>query len=130
MSETPLEDLRLGIAEIDDDHAETIALWKAARDAGPATFPAALAAFVDHLEAHFAREEALMERVAYREIAHHRAEHARVVAEGRRFVAQVAAGRTLMARAYASDLVPDWFRRHVVMFDSEVARVAKLAGAA
>lgn len=128
MTETPLEDLVLGIAEIDADHAESIALWKAARDAAPSVFAARLTAFVDHLEAHFAREEALMTAIAYKEIAHHRDEHARVIAEGRRFCAQVAKGRTMMARAYATDMVPDWFRRHVVMFDSEVARVAKLAG--
>jgi hemerythrin len=128
MSETPLEDLVLGIAAIDDAHAETIVAWKAARDAAPEAFLERLTAFVDHLEAHFAREEALMKAIAYKEIAHHEAEHRRVVAEGRRFVAQVTAGRTLMARAYATDLVPDWFRRHVLMFDSEVARVAKLAG--
>lgn len=128
MTETPLEDLVLGIAEIDADHAESIALWKLARDAAPSAFAERLTAFVDHLEAHFAREEALMAAIAYEEIAHHRDEHARVIAEGRRFCAQVAKGRTMMARAYATDLVPDWFRRHVVMFDSEVARVAKLAG--
>lgn len=130
MTDRPLEDLVLGLAEIDTDHAASIALWKTARDAGPAAFPAALAAWVDHLEAHFAREEALMRRIAYKEIAHHEAEHRRVIAEGRGFVAQVAAGWTMMARAYAAEMIPDWFRRHVVMFDSEVARVAKLAGVA
>lgn len=130
MTETPLEDLVLGVAEIDADHAASIALWKVARDAAPAEFVVRLTAFVDHLAAHFAREEALMTAIAYKEIAHHRDEHMRVIAEGRRFCAQAAAGRTMMARAYATDLVPDWFRRHVLMFDSEVARVAKLSGVA
>ena len=128
MTETPLEDLRLGVAEIDTDHAESIARWKRARDAAPADFLTCLTDFVDHLAEHFAREEALMAAVGYKEIAHHRDEHARVIAEGRRFCAQVAAGRTMMARAYATDLVPDWLRRHIVMFDSDVARVARLAG--
>jgi hemerythrin len=128
MTDVALDDLVLGIAEIDTDHAESIALWRAARDADPAAFASRLVAFVDHLAGHFAREEALMAAIAYREIAHHAAEHARMIAEGRRFCAQVAAGRTMMARAWVADMVPDWFRRHVVMFDSEVARVAKLAG--
>lgn len=126
----PLDDLVLGLPEIDDDHAESIALWQAARDAGSAEFGTRLAAFVEHLAAHFAREEALMRRIAYKEIAHHQAEHARVVVEGRRFAAQAMGGRTMMARAWATDWVPDWYRRHVLMFDSEVARVAKAAGAA
>lgn len=129
MTVQPLEDLVLGVAVIDADHAESIALWRATRDAGPAEFLPALTAWVDHLEAHFAREEALMREIAYKEIAHHEAEHRRVIAEGRGFVGQVAAGRTMMARAYAAEMIPDWFRRHVVMYDSEVARVAKLAGA-
>ncbi|MCC8233668.1 hemerythrin family protein [Pinisolibacter sp. MA2-2] len=130
MTDRLLQDLVLGLAEIDDDHAASIALWTAARDSGPADFLAALTAWVDHLETHFVREEMLMKRIAYKEIAHHEAEHRRVVAEGRGFVAQVAAGRTMMARAYAAEMIPDWLRRHVVMFDSEVARVAKLAGVA
>lgn len=130
MTVPPLEDLIVGVAAIDDDHAASIALWKDARDAAPADFLAALTAWVDHLEAHFGREEALMTAIAYKEIGHHKAEHARVIGEGRRFVAQVAAGRSMMARAYAVEMIPDWFRRHVVMFDSEVARVARLAGVA
>lgn len=130
MTETPLEDLLLGVAEIDADHAESIARWKIARDAVPSEFLGRLTDFVDHLAEHFAREEALMTAIGYREFAHHAAEHARVIAEGRRFCAQVAAGRTMMARAYATDMVPDWLRRHIVMFDSDVARVARLAGRA
>lgn len=128
MTDTALEDLVLGIAEIDADHAASIALWKAAKAAEGADFAPALAAWVDHLALHFAHEEDLMKAIGYRDLPHHASEHARVVAEGRGFLAQVRAGRTMMARAYVAEMIPDWFRRHVVMFDSEVARVAKLAG--
>ena len=128
MPDIALDDLQLGVAPIDDDHAASVALWRTARDAGPGAFAAALTAFVDHLEAHFAREEALMTAAAYKDLPHHAAEHRRVIAEARRFEAQVAAGRAMMARAWIVDFVPDWFRRHVIMFDSEVARVVKMAG--
>lgn len=128
MTVTPLEDLVLGVAEIDDDHAATIADWKAARDAATGEFPARLVALVDRLADHFAREEALMRRIGYGEIAHHVADHVRVIGDGRRFVAQASAGRTQMARAWVVEMVPEWFRRHVTMFDAEVARVAEGAG--
>ena len=128
MTDIPLDDLLLGVAEIDADHAESVALWRAARDAAPAEFAARLAAFVDHLAEHFAREEALMTAAGYKDLPHHAGEHARVVAEGRRFVDQTAFGRSMMARAWIADWIPDWFQRHVRMFDAEVARVVRLAG--
>jgi len=128
MTDQALEDLVLGIAEIDADHAASIALWKAAKAAEGAALEPALAAWVEHLAAHFAREEELMKAIGYKDLPHHASEHTRVVAEGRGFLAQVRSGRTMMARAYVNEMIPDWFRRHVVMYDSEVARVAKLAG--
>ncbi|MER2605935.1 MAG: hemerythrin family protein [Siculibacillus sp.] len=128
MTDIAIDDLMLGVGPIDADHRLSVDLWRSARDAAPAAFAAALAAFVDHLADHFAREEELMRAAAYADLPHHAAEHARVVAEARRFAAQVAAGRTMMARAWVNDMVPDWFHRHVIMFDSEVARVVKRAG--
>jgi hemerythrin len=127
MADIDLPALTLSLPEIDEDHAASVELWRAAAAAGPAEFVERLAAFVDHLGEHFAREEALMRAVDYKEIAHHVAEHARTVGEARRFLEQARAGRTVMARAYVAEMVPDWFRRHVLMFDSEVARVVKLA---
>ena len=41
----------------------------------------ALAAWVAHLEAHFAREEALMTAAGYKDMPHHAAEHARTVGD-------------------------------------------------
>lgn len=125
MPDIDLSALILSLPEIDDDHAESVALWRRVAAAAPAEFPECLAAFVDHLAAHFAREEALMTAVGYRDLPHHAAEHARTIAEARRFLEQARAGRSMMARAWVTDFVPDWFRRHVLMFDSEVARVVK-----
>ena len=127
MADIDFPTLVLSLPEIDDDHATSVSLWHAAAAAGPADFVETFEAFVTHLAEHFAREEALMREVAYKEIAHHVAEHARVVGEATRFLEQARSGRTVMARAYVADLVPDWFRRHVLMFDSEVARVVKAA---
>jgi hemerythrin len=129
MTDIDLTALLLSLPDIDDDHAASVALWRAAAAADAADFPDRLAAFVDHLAEHFAREEALMRAVDYEELAHHVAEHARTVTEARRFLAQARAGRTVLARAWVAEMVPDWFRRHVLMFDSEVARVVKLARA-
>ena len=127
MADIDLAALTLSLPEIDDDHADSVALWRAAAAAGPGEFTDRLAAFVTHLAEHFAREEALMTSVGYKDLPHHAGEHARTVAEARRFLDQAQAGRTMMARAWIADFVPDWFRRHVLMFDSEVARVVKLA---
>lgn len=130
MTDIDFSALVVSLAEIDDDHATSVALWRAAAaaaSAGSADFADRLDDFVTHLAEHFAREEGLMRSVDYKEIAHHAAEHAHVVGEARRFLDQARAGRGMMARAWVVDMVPDWFRRHVLMFDSEVARVVKLA---
>lgn len=128
MTDIPLTDLLLGVPEIDADHAEAVAVWRKLKGAEGPAFVVALETWIAHLEAHFAREEDLMRKAAYKDLPHHASEHARVVAEGRRFLDQARAGRTMMARAYATDMIPDWFERHVRMFDSEVARVVKPAG--
>ena len=120
----------LGVDLMDRDHLRLERLLDAVAHSRNEHLPRLHRELTDELDAHFAREEALMRRIAYREIAHHAAEHARVVVEGRRFAAQAIAGRTMMARAWTTDWVPDWYRRHVSMLDSEVARVAKAAGAA
>ena len=129
MADIDLAALTLALPEIDDDHAASVALWRAAAEAGPGEFTARLSDFVTHLAEHFTREEALMTAVGYKDLPHHASEHARTVAEARRFLDQAQAGRMMMARAWIADFVPDWFRRHVLMFDSEVARVVKLARA-
>lgn len=130
MTDIDLAPLRLSLPEIDEDHAASVALWRAARDAEAAAFPARFEAFLVHLAEHFAREEGLMKAAGYRDLAHHAGEHARVLGEARRFLAQARAGRAMMARAFVADFVPDWFRRHVLMFDAEVARAVRGAGLA
>ena len=44
MTDIPLADLTLGVAEIDADHAESVALWRAAKAAEGPAFAEALAA--------------------------------------------------------------------------------------
>lgn len=130
MSDIDLSALVVSLPEIDEDHRTAVALWRTAATAPLPEFAARLAAFVDHLAEHFSREEDLMVAVRYRDLSHHASEHARVIGEANRLLVQAKAGRTVLARAWIGDFVPDWFRRHTLMLDSDVARVVKRARAA
>lgn len=116
----------LGHADIDGVHAEFIALANAAAAADAAGFPAAFAQLVAHTTEHFAGEEAMMAQSAYPATDEHRGEHGRVLAEMRQLDQRAQAGRTMMARAYVKERLPDWFALHTATMDSAlVAHLAK-----
>lgn len=75
---------RLGIPRIDDDHERLVALLEGVLDAVAAGDPAEtvvarLTVFTAEAEAHFAREEDLLDRASYPGLAAHRAEHDRLL---------------------------------------------------
>ncbi|MBL8572814.1 MAG: hemerythrin family protein [Hyphomicrobiaceae bacterium] len=117
-------EVTLGHGSIDTDHREALMLFKAAQAADDSQFADHLAALSKHLIDHFDREERLMLDSGDRNLAEHRAEHGRALAELARFVGQAQRGRIVFARAWLNDMFPDWLKRHIVNMDS--AAVANL----
>ena len=80
----------------------------------------ALALLLQHLEVHFAFEEALMEQHAFPARGCHADEHGRVLASMRQTLTEVQAGDTAVARELAQALL-DWFVGHADYMDSALA---------
>lgn len=110
----------VGHAAIDDDHREFVALVGRLLAASDAALPTALDAVARHAEAHFAREEALMERHDCPARDCHADEHARVLESVREVCELVAAGERAVARELAAALA-DWLPGHCEVMDSAVA---------
>lgn len=122
--------LHLDIPEIDAIHAEFAVLVNRLAEAGPEEFAALFPKLLAHTRAHFATEEDLMRRTRYPGRQEHVAEHGRVLGEMERFAERLAAGRTVFARAYIEDRIPEWFNLHTQTLDCALAVYLKATGAA
>lgn len=118
------EALKVNVEFIDDDHAEFVALLNVAAEADSDALPAAFDALLAHTIDHFAREEALMDRIAFFATGCHKDEHARVLAEARFFRNLLAGGNEAPARAYLRGDLPQWFILHRATMDTVTAQFA------
>lgn len=118
-------DLKVGVDFMDDDHEAFVALLNRLAEAEDAALPALFTELLRHSEDHFAREEELMRRVGFFAYDCHKGEHGRVLAEMRHFQGQLEAGHHAMARAYATEQVPQWFLLHRNTMDAATAAFAR-----
>lgn len=115
---------RLGIPRIDDDHQTLVELLQKVLDAvavgeSAESVTARLDAFTAEAEAHFAREEDLLDRANYPGLAAHRVEHDRLLSHLRHLRKTLSQGlpadddgsRTALA-------LRDWLFRHIRDDDS------------
>jgi hemerythrin len=123
---------QVNLAFMDSDHREEGRLINALGEAvvalregrgSPGDVQKRFAALDAHTHAHFAREEAAMERAGFPPYPVHKAEHDHVVAEmvyeGRWFAEHRDAERLW---AYVSQAVPTWLVGHVESMDLVTAR--------
>ncbi|BAI72797.1 hemerythrin [Azospirillum sp. B510] len=116
-TEVPL----LGYAVMDRDHADSVALLRAACDAPSGGLQAPFAAFAKHLREHFARENALMTQHGFFALHCHMDEHARVLMVVAAMEADLENGREDRARLYVTEHFPDWFHTHLATMDRVTA---------
>ena len=111
----------LGMAQMDKTHAEFVELINRLGRAEKAEFVTLFPALVEHTRKHFDAEQALMEDSRFPATGEHWSEHQRVMGELTRFGEKVAAGSTLMGRAYIREQLPQWFELHTLTMDSALA---------
>ncbi|MFL9997752.1 hemerythrin family protein [Paraburkholderia sediminicola] len=121
----------IGHQAMDDSHQEFVERVNAILRADDRQVPAALHAFVRHLEAHFAHEEHLMKAFGFPAADCHIEEHQKVLESVREMHTLVGAGDVEVARELARALA-DWFPGHTDYMDSALAAwvVKKVAGGA
>jgi len=116
----------LDVQEMDDDHAEFLALLERLNQAGNEEFPDLFQKLVDHLRLHFVREGRLMRLGKFPALGEHEGEHHRVLGELLQFNRNVKRGRLSLARAYVRAGLPEWFELHFSTMDSALAAHVKL----
>lgn len=117
--------IQLEIPVIDSIHAEFVVLVNRLGNADPEEFVTLFQELLAHTRAHFGTEEELMRLTHFPGRREHLAEHGRVLGDMERFADRLAAGKTIFARAFVEDRVPDWFANHTRTLDRDFAEHLK-----
>lgn len=110
----------LGYGPMDATHREFVEIVDAMLACGDAEFAAHLDAFARHAEAHFAEEDAWMERTDFPPKDCHVQEHAAVMQSVHQVIEIVRQGDVAEGRRLAAALA-DWFPGHAFHLDSALA---------
>ena len=134
-AQRPLKVPELEQAFMNEDHQEAARLLEQvgeARAAGDdARLREAFAAFVECNREHFAREDALMERIDFPQTDYHRQEHAAHLARWEALLAGLEDGSVQgaeLASALDDEIIP-WYQRHFTTMDALLAQFAQRANA-
>lgn len=117
-----LEGYECGNTTIDTEHREIFNLANDLIDASlrepveMASFKSALAVLIDHVERHFADEEAILSQLCYAQFEEHRRSHAGLLARARRFQKQTESGDFHMGNL-VEFLAQDMVARHLRIVD-------------
>ncbi|MDP2794145.1 MAG: hemerythrin family protein [Sulfurisoma sp.] len=111
----------LGIADMDATHEEFAHLATEVARAGDDDFPLLFAMLLDHTRRHFENESRLMRECHFPATGEHEAEHWRILADLTHMQRAIDEGRLGLARLYARQGLPDWFRNHLATMDSALA---------
>lgn len=115
------EALRVGHTRIDAEHEEFAGLIQQLCDAPDGGLAAALGALVVHAHAHFAEEDAWMQRLDFPAKECHQREHQAVLASAQGVRRRLQVGETRPVRRFAAELAA-WFPPHVQHLDSALAQ--------
>lgn len=119
------EIVRTGIQDVDDQHAQLVDLynrlldWTERGHALAATFDA-LTALEAYIGRHFSFEEDLLLRIDFPGRDEHRARHAELAEELRRYSLAIFNGEDLTDQLM--QFVSDWIKTHIAIEDMEFAR--------
>ena len=107
-----------GFENIDQTHEEFAALVnRLDTTTDKAEFLRLFGELYAHTEAHFQRENQLMDESRFPAIAEHKGEHQRVLGEMHQFYERSKRGFSQMGRAYVRERLPEWFSLHLQTMD-------------
>lgn len=110
----------LGHAKMDATHREFVDIVDRLLTCADAEFAAEFRRFVEHAEAHFGEERALMEGSDFPATSCHCDDHDAVLNSAREVEPLIAAGKVDIGRQFAAELAR-WFPSHADYLDSALA---------
>lgn len=120
----------VGVDLIDTDHKLLVSLINQLDDAmteggGRDTVGSVLNVLLEYTETHFGREELLMEKGAYPELAPHKREHAKLTAQVRGIVERWHGGDDASLDGEVLDFLKNWLTGHILGVDRKYAPYVK-----
>ena len=116
------EELETGVQVMDHDHQISVEQLQGLRQENDdREFTSQFVAFTDHLRAHFAREESLMDEHGFFNTQGHKMEHQRVLGDLGLIVKQAEAGDLSAVKRYVEREFSDWFVMHHATMDTDTA---------
>ncbi len=115
---------RTNNAMIDEDHAHCAELLMRCRMAEESALLGLLDELAAHFEAHFAREEALMQETGFPPMPIHKTEHRRVLAWTANIADAARDGDIARLRTFLTVDAPRWFADHAATMDMATANWA------
>jgi|GEM_PF-1305395 len=125
ISDEDLEAARIGVPEIDADHAKVFAHYHAfiralQREADPHALALALHGFIYQVRQHFGREERLMADVGYPGRAHHRTMHRHLLHDAEDFLARLIVDPGRDELVTVTRFLERWFMDHITTQDRKI----------
>lgn len=114
--------MSVGVDVLDDDHQRLLEMFNSLLNTGVTTkdrddLEGLLNNLIDYTNVHFQREEALMERQGYPDLAAHKAAHRYFVDEIRKIYQESDEDNAMMLRIDLILLLKDWFIEHIQSVD-------------
>jgi hemerythrin-like metal-binding protein len=105
---------------MDATHRESLELLERVRSSGGDAFMPLFLELIEHTQAHFAAEEAMMRERRFHGTSEHCDEHGKLLDEMRYFY-EKAKKIPAFGRSYIDDYAYDRFRRHIINIDAQLA---------
>lgn len=113
--------LSVGNDSMDATHKEFIELINTLDQTEGDQFKTIFSQLYEHTQAHFARENELMEKSGFPPTPIHQGEHARILEEFTQLNELLEKGQLDEVRRYIHDYIPEWFAMHAATMDRALA---------
>ena len=128
------DELSVGNTFIDNDHRRLISLVNGLYGAmeqgsGKDVQGKVLHGVIEYAQDHFKREETVMQRIGYVELASHKQEHNELIREVRNLQKKFGDGKSMLT-IHVSALLRDWLFNHIVQVDKKLTAAMQEAGEA
>jgi hemerythrin len=116
-------EMSVGVAKLDDDHKELIALINAVAEAGP-SFAEVFSKLLDYVGFHFDREEDYLDSIDYPDYDNHAAAHDALTDRMTALMKQHADNALARVDPEISEFLFDWLKSHIMVEDKKYAAFA------
>jgi hemerythrin-like metal-binding protein len=115
------ETLSVGNNSMDDTHKEFIELINLLDKADNEQFKSLFNELLEHTQAHFSRENDLMEKSGFPPTPIHQGEHERILDEFMQLQSLIEKNQLDKVHQYIHNYIPDWFSMHAATMDRALA---------